>query len=108
MENLMPRRRRNTLRSKFTECSKDSKKLHSQWPILWLSKHLSYGLLTKLDEQLAEEFADFFEDKIAKIRQALSDKPKYKTTKDTIPRFTNFALMTESQVLKAINSLKSK
>lgn len=62
----------------------------------------------KLDEQLAEEFADFFEDKIAKIRQALSDKPKYKTTKDTIPRFTNFALMTESQVLKAINSLKSK
>ena len=73
-----------------------TKQTPTQWP-----KH-------KTAEELAEQFADYFKDKIEKICEALSNKPRYHTTCRDVPHLISFAPMTEDQVLKAINSLKSK
>ena len=73
-----------------------TKQTPTQWP-----KH-------KTDEELAEQFADYFQDKIVKICKALSNKPRYHTTCKDVPCLISFAPMMEDQVLNAINSLKSK
>ena len=73
-----------------------TKQTPTQWP-----KH-------KTDEELAEQFADYFQDKIAKIYEALSNKPRYHTMHKDVPCLISFTPMTEDQVLNAINSLKSK
>ena len=73
-----------------------TKQTPTQWP-----KH-------KTDEELDEQFVDYFQDKIVKIREALSNKPRYHTTCKDVPHLIKFAPMMEDQVLNAINSLKSK
>ena len=58
--------------------------------------------------QLAEEFVDFFQNKIQKIKDMLIDKLKYQPTTKYAPKLRRFASLMESQVLGVIQSLKSK
>ena len=101
-------KKKDALKRKFAEYTCDTKKLHAlvanlttkQTPVQW-PPH-------KMDEELAEQFVDYFQKKIAKICEALNNKPRYHTIHKDVPQLVSFAPMTEHQVLKAINSLKSK
>ena len=60
------------------------------------------------DEQLAEDFASYFQSKIDKIRNQLKDKPRYTITQSEVLKVVIFAPFTEKQVSTIIASLKSK
>ena len=98
----------NALKEKFADCSHDTKNLlavvsnrTTKWSVLQWPPH-------KSDSELTDEFADFFQAKIAKIREALINKPRFTPQPSDAPRFKSFAPMIEQQVLKAIKCLKSK
>ena len=54
------------------------------------------------------EFTDYFENKILKIRKVLEDTAPYKSEPKIIPKLSRQAPMTEIEVLKIITSLKTK
>ena len=60
------------------------------------------------DKDLAEEFADFFMDKIQKIRDNLTENQKYKPTRKSISRLAEFRPFNQMQVKKIILSMKMK
>ena len=60
------------------------------------------------DKDLAEEFADFFMDKIQKIRDNLTENPIYEPTKKITSRLTEFRPFDQTEVKKIILSMKSK
>ena len=62
----------------------------------------------KTDTQLAEEFAEFFIDKIDKIRQQFQNTVAYVSEANDIPQLMKFNPVTESEVEKTINSMYSK
>ena len=97
-----------TLRSKFAECNKNSKKIHTlinnlttkQQPLQW-PPHTS-------EENLVEDFANFFLEKITKIREALKDKPVYTPTSANPPKLQEFKPLEEKDIHQVIMSLKTK
>ena len=60
------------------------------------------------DKDLAEEFADFFMDKIQKIRDNLDGNPTYEPTKKITPRLIKSRPFDQTEVKKTILSMKSK
>ena len=60
------------------------------------------------DKDLAEEFADFFMDKIQKIRDNLTGNPTYEPTKKITSRLAEFRPFDQTEVKKIILSMKSK
>ena len=60
------------------------------------------------DKDLAEEFADFFMDKIQKIRDNLDGNPTYAPTKKITSRLAKFRPFDQTEVKKTIHSMKSK
>ena len=60
------------------------------------------------NKDLAEEFADFFMDKIQKIRDNLDGNPTYECTKKITPRLTKFRPFDQTEVKKTILSMKLK
>ena len=59
-------------------------------------------------QDLDEEFATFFQEKIQKIWDKLNDKPHFTIDRNNAASFRCFTPMTEQQVIKTIHSLKSK
>ena len=96
------------LKTKFEECSKDARRLHMLVNNLTTKQAETNWPPHKSEEDLANDFADFFQAKIDKIRQALNGKPQYKPTKEDVPYFKSFAPMMEEQVYKVVLSLKNK
>ena len=62
----------------------------------------------KTDTQLAEEFAEFFIDKIDKIHQQFQNTVAYISETNDTPQLRKFNPVTESKVEKTINSMHSK
>ena len=62
----------------------------------------------KTDEELAEDFARFFLSKIEKIRESFTDTPSYMALQYSIPKFTSFCPLTESEVYAVIMKMKNK
>ena len=60
------------------------------------------------DKDLAEEFADFFMDKIQKIRDNLTQNPTYKPAKKSKARLTEFSPFNQTEVKEIILSMKIK
>ena len=61
------------------------------------------------NEELAEEFAAFFINKIRKIREALDTHPKLKPTQQSSSKsLENFTNLTEDEVEKIIMSMPAK
>ena len=60
------------------------------------------------DKDLAEEFADFFIDKIQKIRDNLTGNPTYEPTMKITTRLAKFRPFDHTEVKKIILSMKSK
>ena len=101
-------KKKATLRTKFTECNKEPKKIHTlmknltakQQPVQW-PEHTS-------DENLVEDFANFFLEKITKIRESLKDKPIYTPTSTDTPKLQEFKALEEKEVHRVIMSLRTK
>ena len=62
----------------------------------------------KNDAQLAKEFAEFFIDKIDKIRQQFHNTVAYISEANDVPQLRKFNPVTESNVEEIINSMHSK
>ena len=60
------------------------------------------------DEKQAENFANYFMDKIDKTRKKFEGIDPYKPESNKRPRLRKFSTMTEQEVLKIINSMKTK
>ena len=60
------------------------------------------------DETLANEFADFFMNKIQKIRDALDKHPKYNPCSKEVVSLDSFKLLSEKQVTFIIASMSTK
>ena len=60
------------------------------------------------DQELADEFANFFFSKIVKIREELDHHPLFQPSKSIKPKFINFRKLEEDQVKKLVMSTKSK
>ena len=96
------------LRHKFAECSKDSKKIHKLVNNLTTKQQPQQWPPHKSEEDLAEDFAQFFLDKITKIREALRDKPGYVPTSNDPPKLQRFAPLKEEDICKVVMSLRTK
>ena len=57
---------------------------------------------------MANNFAQFFQDKILQIRERFKDIPPFHTEPSGVPRLLRFAPVTENDVQQVITSLKSK
>ena len=55
------------------------------------------------DQQLAEDFADFFLNKTEKIHETFHNAEPYQASLSNIPQFRQFSSMTESEVQTIIN-----
>ena len=61
------------------------------------------------DEQLANEFAKFFNGKINKIRDDVDNHEKYTPYSQTaIPPFRDIEPLQETEVIKIVNSMATK
>ena len=60
------------------------------------------------EQELANEFADFFIQKLIKIRDKLDDYPTYQPSNLNVPKFNSFKEISQDQVRKIIISTKSK
>ena len=61
------------------------------------------------NEELADEFASFFINKIRKIREALDTSPKFKPTQQSSSKFLeSFTNLTEDEAEKIIMSMPTK
>ena len=52
----------------------------------------------RTDAELANDFAEFFENKILTIREMFTDIPQYESTPMDVPRLSRFTPMTVKQV----------
>ena len=96
------------LSDKVSGCGWDMKKLYS----------IVNGLIgrtvenptpeSESDEQLAEDFTDYFMEKIKKIWDSLSGYQKYKPNHKSTPTFSTFILITKEEAAKLIGKMASK
>ena len=83
-------KKKSVLQSKFQDCGKNSRKIHALITNL-TSKQCERKLpKSRSDQDLAEEFATFFQEKIQKIRDKLNDKPHFTTNRNNAPSFRCF------------------
>ena len=100
-------KKKDTIRTRIDEFSNDSRKLHKLNNLTKPKEEQHWPEHTD-DEKLANEFASFFEDKILQIRKVLETTPPYTAQQEPVPRLSRLAPMTESEVHRVINSLKTK
>ena len=62
----------------------------------------------KTNEKLAKDFAKYFLSKIEKIRESLTNTPPYVTVQHSVPKFTSFCPLMESEVHTVIMWMKNK
>ena len=98
-----------TIREKVNECAKDSKKLYKLVSELVGSKSENPMPPNRTDKELSEDFADFFMNKITKIRDSLNDHPCYTPCEsEDIPALENFKELSEEEVKTIIKSMATK
>ena len=60
------------------------------------------------DSRLAEDFADFFLEKIDKIREGITNVPAYQPNERDTPKLKNFTTITQDQLQKTIKEMLTK
>ena len=94
---------------KVDECKGDTKKLYSFVRYLMGTKAQNPMPDITGDEKLANDFADYFIEKIQKIQDNLDDYPKFKPRRNsTITPLNNFEPTTADGVTKIIKGMKTK
>ena len=97
------------LSSQVTEAGKDKKKLFSLIDTMTGRKKPNPLPPSMSNEELAQEFATFFINKIRKIRDALDTCPKFKPTQHNNSKsFLNFTKLAEGGVETIIMSMATK
>ena len=84
---LLNAKKKGILQDKIKECSKDSHKLHVLVNNLTCKQVEEEWLKHTNDDELAEGFASYFQNKIEKIRDLFKDKPRYNPIKQNVPSF---------------------
>ena len=107
-KNLLTATKTETLNNKVLECKQDTKKLYKL--VHHLTSMKADNSLPKHDneENLANEFADYFMGKIKKIRQELNTNSKYTPSNNNIPILAEFTEVTQDEVQKIIMNLATK
>ena len=102
--------KKEVISEKVLQCYRNTRKLYSLInKITGTTKENPLPELTN-EEELANEFAEFFLDKIQNIQRELDDKLKYQLTK-TAPveaQLTEFKVVCEDEVAKIIMNMKTK
>ena len=100
--------RKEDISTKVAACKQDTKKLYTL--VNKIAGHTSENSMPKHDsnDQFAEEFANYFMDKIKKIRDDLEHHPKYIPSVREVESFSNFRLMTKDEVSTIICKMASK
>ena len=101
-------KKKDVLRSSIENCSKDSCKLHALITNLTTNRPENQWPKHKSKQDLADGFVQYFQNKILLIRECLKDIASYQPQEANVPKLYKFAPMTEGEVYKVINSLKSK
>ena len=88
------------IKEKIDDCPNVTEKLYEL--VVYLTGTATKNLLPpgKTDNQLAEDFAEFFMNKIQTIRDNLADHPLYKPKPTKIPKFDTFKKLREEDVKK--------
>ena len=96
------------INKKIDNCHKDAKELYKL--VVYLTGTATKNPLPpgKTDNQLAEDFAKFFMNKIQTIRDNLADHPLYKPEPTNILKFDTFKKLSEEDVRKLISKMKTK
>eukprot|EP00918_Siedleckia_nematoides_P096588 GHVU01211840.1.p1 GENE.GHVU01211840.1~~GHVU01211840.1.p1 ORF type:complete len:266 (-),score=30.61 GHVU01211840.1:63-860(-) len=103
---MLKNKKKTHINESITECGTDTKKL--------------YGTVDKLlgrvknnplpesnnDRELADSFSTFSNEKIAKIRTALSEKPLFEPPISDVPAFSSFNTLTVEEVVKLVSITK--
>ena len=105
---LLNIKKRTALQDKIQECTKDSQRLHKLVSNLTTKQVEPEWPAYTSDEELAESFASYFQGKIDKIRELLSNKPVYSLEDLVVPELKEFAPLSQEEVSKVISGLKSK
>ena len=74
---ILNNNKKTSLKAKISECANDSKQLHNLVNNLMTKSDDNLLPTVKSDEELANSFAEFFEDKILTIRKKLQNIPQY-------------------------------
>ena len=96
------------IKEKIDDCHNNTKKLYEL--VVYLTGTATKNPLPpgKTDNQLAEDFVEFFMNKIQTIRGNLADHPLYKPKPTNIPKFDTFKKLREEDVKKIISKMKTK
>ena len=105
---MLKKARENKIAEKINECSNDSKKLYTLVNNLTCRKTVTPFPDSENDVILANEFANYFMEKIRVIRSRLEKHPMYKPQETAKAFMSKFEMVSESEVAKCIRSMASK
>ena len=100
--------KRSTLSEKVISAKGNSKKLYQLVSEITGTKSENPMPPGKGDNILAEEFAEYFMNKISKIRDSLKDYPNYKPLRKEISVFDHFVEFSEAEIKMLISELNTK
>ena len=100
--------RTESLREKINECNKDTKKLYSLINNLTNSKTDNPMPDAESDEALVNTFADYFMEKVSKIRDELQSYPEYSPEHRNIDQLVQFHPVSAEYISKEIRQMTSK
>lgn len=101
------RQKRNTLSEKIENAKGDCKTLYRLVMELTGTKSENPLPQGKSSDTLAEQFADFFMEKISKIRQSLSELQDFKPQVKDVQNFEEFTELTQVEVKRLISELNT-
>jgi hypothetical protein len=103
---MINRAKKEQLSSKIKENEKNTKSLYKIVSDLTGTRTENPMPPGKTDTELANDFADFFINKITTIRDNLEHIKKYKPTGPKVPTLESFKELTSEEVSKIINSMR--
>ena len=107
-KNLLLATKTETLSNKVLACKQDTKKLYKLVHHLTSMKADNHLPKHENEENLANEFADYFIGKIEKMRQELNTNSRYTPSNDNILILSRFTEVTQDEVQKFIMNLATK
>ena len=105
---MLKEARKTTWAEKIKDCGTDAKKLYTLINNLTNNNKDNPLPESQSDESLANQFAQYFMNKIKSIRDSLDSHPLYKPIRREVPTFSSFSRITEDQVEKIMRSMSSK
>ena len=105
---LLNRTKLNAISTRVSECKTDTKKLYNLIRYLTGTSTANPLPPSLSDEEMANEFADYFMNKIQSIRDSLETSSKYLVSPGTMSHFSAFEPLSASEVKKIIFGMKTK